>query len=46
MITKLIHNEHLLYSTGNSTQYLAITYKGRESEKEDKYVKLNTLQYI
>ena len=46
MITKLINNEDLLYSTGNYTQYLVITYKGKESEKEDKYVKLNVLKYI
>ena len=24
----------ILYSTGNSTQYFVITYKGNESEKE------------
>ena len=24
----------LLYSTGNSTQYSVITYKGKESEKK------------
>ena len=27
-------NEDLLYSTGNYSQYLVITYKGKESEKE------------
>ena len=26
--------QDLLYSTGNYTQYLVITYNGRESEKE------------
>ena len=26
--------ESLLYSTGNPTQYLVITYKGKESEKK------------
>ena len=31
---KQINNKDLLYSTGNSTQYLVITYNGRESEKE------------
>ena len=29
-----INNKDQLYSTGNSTQYLVITYKGRESEKK------------
>ena len=28
-----INNKHSLYSTGNSTQYSAITYMGKESEK-------------
>ena len=28
----------LLYSTGNSTQYFVITYKGKESEKEYIYI--------
>ena len=27
-------NKGLLYSTGNSTQYLVITYREKESEKE------------
>ena len=31
---KYFNNEDLLYSTGNSTQYLVITYNGKESEKE------------
>ena len=31
---KQITNMDLLYSTGNSTQYFVITYKGNESEKE------------
>ena len=29
-----IINKDLLYSIGNSTQYSAITYMGKESEKE------------
>ena len=29
-------NEDLLYSTGNYTEYFVITYKGKESEKEQK----------
>ena len=29
-----IINKDLLYSTGNSTQYSAISYMGKESEKE------------
>ena len=28
----------LLYSTGNYTQYLVITYNGKESEKEYIYI--------
>ena len=31
---KLIINKDLLYSTGNFTQYLVITYNGKGSEKE------------
>ena len=31
---KQINNKNLLYSTGNYIQYLVITYKGKESEKE------------
>ena len=40
---KQITSKDLLYSTGNSTQYSLITYKGKESEKEQiyVYVKLN-----
>ena len=30
-------NKALLYSTGNPTQYSLITYKGKESEKEQIY---------
>ena len=35
---KQIINKDLLYSTGNSTQYFVITYKGKESEKEYIYM--------
>ena len=35
---KQIINKALLYSTGNSTQYSAITYMGKEFEKEWMYV--------
>ena len=31
---KQTNNKDLLYSTGNFTQYLVITYKGKDSEKE------------
>ena len=29
-----MENKYLLYSTGNYTQYLIITYKEKESEKK------------
>ena len=29
-----VTNKDLLYSTGNYTQYLVITYNGKESEKK------------
>ena len=35
---KQINNKVLLYSTGNYIQYLVITYNGKESEKEYRYV--------
>ena len=35
---KQINNRDLLHSTGNSTQYLVITYDGKESEKEYIYI--------
>ena len=35
---KLDNQKDLLYSTGNSTQYLVITYIAKESEKESIYV--------
>ena len=31
---KQIDNKDLLYSIGNYTQYLVITYNGKESERE------------
>ena len=37
-----ITKKDLLYSTGNSTQYFAVTYKEKESEKKMyMYVQLN-----
>ena len=35
---KQITKKDLLYSTGNYTQYLVITYNGKESEKEFIYI--------
>ena len=35
---KQITNKDLLYSRGNSTQYYVITYMGKESEKEWRYI--------
>ena len=35
---KQVNNKDLLYSTGNYTQYLVITYNGKESEKEYTYI--------
>ena len=35
---KQITNKDLLYSTGNSTQYSAVTHMGKESKKEWIYV--------
>ena len=37
---KQITNKDLLYSTGNYTQYFAITYMGKESEKEPIYLSI------
>ena len=34
---KEMNNKDLLYSTGNYTQYVVITYKGKEYEKIDIY---------
>ena len=34
-------NKDLLYSTGNHTQYFAVTYTGKESENSDIYIYLN-----
>ena len=35
---KWVNNKDLLYSTGNYTQYLVITYNRKEPEKEHKYM--------
>ena len=35
---KQMNNKDLVYSTGNYTQCLVITYNGKESEKEYRYV--------
>ena len=35
---KYINSKYLLYSTRKHTQYFIITYKGKESEKEQIYV--------
>ena len=35
---KVVTNENLLYSSGNSTQHSVVTYMRRESEKEGIYV--------
>ena len=35
---KQITNKDLLYSTGNSTQYFVITYKGKEYENNPIYM--------
>ena len=35
---KQINNKDLLYSTGNYTQQFVITYKGKEPEKEWRYI--------
>ena len=34
---KYITNKDLLYGTGNYTQYLVVTYNGKESKKEYEY---------
>ena len=31
-------NKYLLYSTGNSTQFFAMTYMGKESIRVDMYI--------
>ena len=33
-----VNNKVLLYSTGNSIQYIVITYNGKEYEKEYVYI--------
>ena len=42
---KQITNKDLLYSTGNSTQYSAMAYMGKESKKEWIYVYVLVLFY-
>ena len=39
----LINNEVLLYNSGNYIQYLAITYNGKEYEKEYMYSRITLL---
>ena len=34
------NNKNFIYSTGNYSQYLVITYNGRESEKEYIYIQI------
>ena len=46
LYTKQITNKDLLYSTGNYTQYLVITYKGKESEKEYMCIYIYVCLYI
>ena len=36
---KEINKKDLLYSTGNYSQYLIITYNGKDSEKEYRYMR-------
>ena len=46
---KWVNNKDLLYSTENYTQYLVITYNGKESEKEyinNIYIYTHTHTYI
>ena len=38
LYTKQITNKDLLYSTGSYTQYLIISYNGREYKKEYIYI--------
>ena len=40
------NDKELLYSTGNYTQYLVITYNGKESEKEYIYMYIHIYIYI
>ena len=39
-------DKDLLYSTGNSTQYSAIAYTGKESEKEWTYVYVQLIHFV
>ena len=41
---KQITNKDLLYSTGNYTQYLVITYSGKKLDKE--YIYISVYTYI
>ena len=43
---KQVNNKDLLYSTGNYTQYLVITYNGKESEKEYIYIRIYIYIYM
>ena len=38
MLRAIATNKDLLYSTGSYTQYLVITYNGKDSEKEYIYI--------
>ena len=42
---KQVNNKDLLYSTRNDTQYLVMTYDGKESEKESLAVHLKLTQH-
>ena len=43
---KQLTNKDLLYSTGNSTQYLKTIFNGKESKKEDIYIYIYTHIYM
>jgi len=46
LYTKQIINKDPLYSTGNSVQYSAMAYVGKESEKEHICIKKSVCIYI
>ena len=46
LYVKWITKKDLLYSTGDSTQYLVITYIGKESEKEGIYTYICICMYL
>jgi len=46
LYVKQITNKDLLYSTGNSSQYSAMTYMGKESEKEWLYVYVKLIHFV